>query len=327
MTKVSHVIEVIAMRLLGRAVARIAPAGNGANNRIYRVEDSAGRPYALKIYPFQGEQGRDRLGQEAAALRFLGDCGVAGVPPVVGILAEGNAALYGWIEGERIERPENQDLDALASFLLELQGLRARPAAAGLPNASASCFSLGEVVRQAEARAREFKRCEAPLVRAYVATEWRPDFDKYAQQAQDAYRERGFDADAPLSPRLRALSPSDFGTHNVLRRNDGSLAFVDFEYFGWDDPVKAVADAILHPGTEMDAAQRRRFCQAVVPYFAQDDDCFVFRLKTLYSLYGLIWCLICLNRYLKMGASATVATDLARVRERQRRAGELLGLE
>ena len=48
--------------------------------------------------------------------------------------------------------------------------------------------------------------------------------------------------------RLRVLSPSDFGFHNALRRPDGTIVFVDFEYFGWDDPAKMMADAMLHPG-------------------------------------------------------------------------------
>ena len=57
----------------------------------------------------------------------------------------------------------------------------------------------------------------------------------------------------------RSLVPSDFGFHNSLRRPDGSLAFVDFEYFGWDDPVKLTADILLHPGRPLAAPQRRRF--------------------------------------------------------------------
>ena len=64
--------------------------------------------------------------------------------------------------------------------------------------------------------------------------------------------------------------PSDFGFHNSLRREDGSLAFVDFEYFGWDDPVKLTADILLHPGSPLAASQRRRFRQAVCQLYGED---------------------------------------------------------
>src|ERR1700680_1391707 len=44
----------------------------------------------------------------------------------------------------------------------------------------------------------------------------------------------GLAFDAELPQEWRSLVPSDFGFHNSLRRPDGSLAFLDFEYFGWD---------------------------------------------------------------------------------------------
>ena len=49
----------------------------------------------------------------------------------------------------------------------------------------------------------------------------------------------------------RALSPSDFGLHNALRTKDGQLRFIDFEYFGWDDPVKLVSDTAIQPGSSL----------------------------------------------------------------------------
>ena len=49
----------------------------------------------------------------------------------------------------------------------------------------------------------------------------------------------------------RALSPSDFGLHNALRGQDGQLRFVDFEYFGWDDPVKLVSDSGDPSGSDL----------------------------------------------------------------------------
>ena len=59
-------------------------------------------------------------------------------------------------------------------------------------------------------------------------------------------------------PRHRALSPSDFGLHNAMRDEDGRLRFIDFEYFGWDDPVKLVSDTALHPGSELPGSSAKR---------------------------------------------------------------------
>jgi hypothetical protein len=42
------------------------------------------------------------------------------------------------------------------------------------------------------------------------------------------------------------VSPSDFGFHNAIRTASG-VRFIDFEFSGWDDPAKAVADFMLQP--------------------------------------------------------------------------------
>ena len=42
------------------------------------------------------------------------------------------------------------------------------------------------------------------------------------------------------------LSPSDFGFHNILSHHN-NLYYIDFEYAGWDDPYKLIADFILNP--------------------------------------------------------------------------------
>jgi hypothetical protein len=70
--------------------------------------------------------------------------------------------------------------------------------------------------------------------------------------------------DAELAADRRTLSPSDFGLHNAIRRPDGSLAFVDFEYFGWDDPAKTLVDFVLHPGMLVSSNLAREF--VTVPF-------------------------------------------------------------
>jgi hypothetical protein len=42
------------------------------------------------------------------------------------------------------------------------------------------------------------------------------------------------------------ISPSDFGFHNAISTASG-VRFIDFEFAGWDDPAKAVADFMLQP--------------------------------------------------------------------------------
>jgi hypothetical protein len=107
----------------------------------------------------------------------------------------------------------------------------------------------------------------------------------------------GLDFGAELPQEWRSLVPSDFGFHNSLRRSDGSLAFVDFEYFGWDDPVKLTADMMLHPGNTLALAQRRRFREAATRLYG-GDPAFAGRLSAYLPLFGLRWVLILLNEFI-----------------------------
>ncbi len=114
--------------------------------------------------------------------------------------------------------------------------------------------------------------------------------------------------------------PSDFGFHNSLRRRDGSLAFIDFEYFGWDDPVKLIADILLHPDKMLSPPQRKRLRQAAGRQYGEDATFFL-RLDAYLPLFGVRWVLIMLNEFiparwqLRMLAGDVVSWQNAKVRQ------------
>ncbi len=112
-----------------------------------------------------------------------------------------------------------------------------------------------------------------------------------------AYAAAGLSLGQPVDAAAQTLCPSDFGFHNALRRPSGQLVFIDFDYFGWDDPVKLTADFILHPGMRLAETLKRRFAAAAIAVYC-DDPAFRTRLALLYPLFALRWCLILLNEFL-----------------------------
>jgi hypothetical protein len=95
----------------------------------------------------------------------------------------------------------------------------------------------------------------------------------------------------------RILSPSDFGFHNAIRRPDGSLVFIDFEYFGWDDPAKLVSDFLWHPAMQLSEAHKQQFVSGVARAL-NNHALLAQRLPVAYPLYGVKWCTILLNEFL-----------------------------
>ena len=105
----------IASALSGRSVCTIGPAGAGGNNRVYRVTLDDGKAIALKFYPAQKEDPRDRLGAEWQALNLLCRHGVDHIPHPVAADHDNNCAIYKWIEGTKPE-PTHEAFDQMAKL-------------------------------------------------------------------------------------------------------------------------------------------------------------------------------------------------------------------
>ncbi|WP_247336010.1 MULTISPECIES: aminoglycoside phosphotransferase family protein [unclassified Bradyrhizobium] len=288
----------IGSRLAGARVASAQPARSGGNNRVFRLEMANGPPLALKHYP---SDGRDRLGQEYDALSFLARHGITSTPQPVAKDAHAFCALYQWFDGEAaVLRPQDDDADQLADFLIELQKLRDAEGAQNLRNASASIFSPEAAITQYEQRLDALRRAsdDHPDLRAFIEGSLVPSTAVAIRQLRRRYAELGRDPTADLAPTHRALSPSDFGLHNALRAEDGRLRFIDFEYFGWDDPVKLVSDTAIHPGSDLPEASANRLIERLSRAFEASDDAFAIRRDVLYPVFKGIWCLIVLNAYL-----------------------------
>jgi hypothetical protein len=318
----------LATRLLGQSVLAAWPVPRGGNNRIYLV-DAGSACYALKRYPCQDGDGRNRLGTEFRAVELLHGAGFADVPAPIAADARESAAIYEWIDGAPVEEIGVAEIDAALDLLRRLMALSDSGAGRDLSPASAACFSVAEVLAQIEAR---FNRLGEALpnppeaLRRYLDDEFAPVHHILAEATEHRLRRVGIALDGVLRPEQRLLSPSDFGFHNALRRPAGGIVFVDLEYFGWDDPAKLTLDFLMHAGHALPPEMAERFEAGAVALFGACDPQFAERLAALRPLIGLIWCLILLNEFLPdtvvrrgLGADAAAATQaaqLARSRER-----------
>jgi hypothetical protein len=288
----------VAGALAGGPVTISRLSTGGRNSRIWRV-DSAGQAFALKQYPSRRDDPRDRLATEVGALRLMERYRIDTVPRVAGVDGERGYALLSWIDGRDVTAIDDADIDAAVVFLTAIHGLRGTPWAAGQPAAAEACLSGWEIERQIQgrlARLRDVARNEAELV-DFIDGSVADRFAFEAAKAQRRVTGAGLAFDAELPQEWRSLVPSDFGFHNSLRKLDGTLAFVDFEYFGWDDPVKLTADILLHPGRPLAAQQRGRFRQAATQLYG-GDPAFATRLSAYLPLFGLRWVLILLNEFI-----------------------------
>lgn len=298
MTDDDHVLQV-AGTLTGARVSSIERRMGGSNNRLFRVVTADNVSYALKEYPRRAGDTRDRLGAEFDALRFMEQCGINEVPKAIAADRTAGFALYEWIDGTQVTDITDADLDAALVFVTRLHESRDTPGAAELRPASEACLSGAEIAAQVTrrfARLNDAAQAE-PRLAEFLSEEYAATADSVTAWSKREYETAGWVFDRPIEVGGRSLSPSDFGFHNAIRRADGRLIFVDFEYFGWDDPAKLTADFLLHPGMRLSSRHYARFRAGAEKIYSSDST-FAARLALVYPLYGLRWCMILLNEFL-----------------------------
>ena len=282
------IVRRIAQDVLGAPVLELARAGGGANADVYRLESPSGR-LALKRYRGGRISAEDRATNEFAALRFLGGAGLAEVPePIAGSAAHG-VLIMKWIDGVSVDRPHEGDFAEANAFLGAIFRLSAQSTDPPFGLASEACLSGVEIDRQIASRRNALVGC------AVLASLFREHFDPVYDRARAvAARAPGFAE--PISARQRRLVPADFGFHNALRGRDGRLRFFDFDYFGWDDPVKLAADFVLHPAMDLNEGEGKAFVRRMRAHLTEDAE-FERRFAVCYPLYALRWALIVLNMF------------------------------
>lgn len=295
-------------KALPSSVRSVERTGRGGNSRVFRVCCEDGGEFAAKFYFRRADRGRSRLDIEFNAISFMWQHGIRCIPQPLSANAEFDFALYEFVVGREVDAANvaAADIDQVVQFAAKLKDLSRLPASGTLPPAADACLNMGEMFRQIEHRLQRLggQRDDAPVERAlaqFLAEEFVPAFDDARTRVRIELGDDAFDRD--LRAANQTLSPSDFGFHNALRRASGALAFLDFEYFGRDDPAKMIADFLLHPAQALTEEIKRRFANSMLQSFASDRG-LIGRLKYVYPLVGLKWCMIMLNEF--------VPGDLAR---------------
>jgi Phosphotransferase enzyme family len=285
----------------------VEPLGAGNNSRVFRVALDGSRDcrrhVVVKFYRRDAGDARDRLTTEFESLRFLWQNNVRSIPCPIAIAHDRRCAIYEYVDGEVAgSAPPNAiDVDASVEFLRLLKQLRGVPGSQALSAASEACFSIDAIVANVAGRVERLRRApdgdDGRRMRRWLDNLFAPFEAETIAWARDTSAAAGIAFDRPLAADARTLSPSDFGLHNAIRRPDGRLAFVDFEYFGWDDPAKTIVDFLLHPGMQLPDALKRRFAIEAQALFA-DIPLLRARTRVVYPLFSLKWAVILLNDFL-----------------------------
>jgi hypothetical protein len=95
----------------------------------------------------------------------------------------------------------------------------------------------------------------------------------------------------------RIISPSDFGFHNCIIKENKEIIFIDFEYAGWDDPAKMVCDFFNQVAVPIDGKYIDNFIEEFQSS-KNNSQMVRNRIKLLLRAYRIKWCCIVLNVFI-----------------------------
>lgn len=274
------------------------------NSRIYKLELLNSEKYALKIYPERQQDKRKRLETEFSALLMLGEAGFS-VPKAVTMDHDVNWAVYSWIDGA-MPRQDELFLEESVDFIKRLRFLsQSSEQFKEFSFASEACLNGKEIEKQINDRLSFLKSVSSEALHQFLDVEFSPVLHNAIQSAKILLAKQ---FEIPLQPSLQILSPSDFGSHNAIKDSSGKSVFIDFEYFGWDDPVKLVSDFYWHPAMELTEELRELWLIKTKNIF-ESDETFEARLSVYLPLFGLRWCMILLNEFLPYRMQQRIHAD------------------
>jgi hypothetical protein len=318
-------------RLVERAahgkLLHFAPIAGGRNNKVFRAETSKG-VVLFKSYFYHPQDTRDRLGQEFSFLEYLQKAGCTFAARPILQDPETHTSLMEFMAGDRpaLDQITTWHIEQAITFYLAANQPEKRPFSVSLPMASEACFSLQQHAGMTQRRVDRLSQMQVESdvdreAQAYVKNELLATWQNVRAVLQRATAS-GVSLERELMVEERVLSPSDFGFHNSLHQVGMGLRFVDFEYAGWDDPAKLIADFANQPDMILPRALSDLFQKAVVAHDPNPERLRL-RVRWLEPLYQVKWACICLNDFLQLGRSRHAFTEGEREDHQQRRTFQL----
>lgn len=267
-----NTIKKIIEREIDKPIESVQEIDAGLNNRLFKIVTSEEK-YLVKLY--RKDTGI-MLKREFGALKYLKRRNITNVPTAYLKNDKQNIAVYSFEEG-KTKNPSQvtkEDLNKMAFFIASIHKLQPKKIRNKFLTANFACFSINDYLKNIYFRLEKFsvyaRSRSAPVIIKKLGRE------KIGIRIESLIQNilNGITDDV-LSRKLKIseerLSPVDFGVHNILFKKDGSLCFIDFEYFGRDDPVRAVADFLVHDRSlEISPLLKKYFQNQYLKYVGSD---------------------------------------------------------
>lgn len=268
---------------------------SGRNNKVFKVALPSQNYLAKFYFPSKQIHG-SRLNNEYTFLEALTNVGFNNIPKPLYRFDDIHLAFYEFIEGESLKKDEidKDHILCAANFFASINEFKDSPFFKKIGDASEAFKNLEDYLINLDTRISILKSSIIKNDENTEAIKFMNDFVlKWKDLKKDILLEKTIDL--PLEKEF--LSPSDFGFHNCIRKKEGTLIFIDFEYAGWDDYAKFLCDFFIQPDFEIPEKYFEEFSYCALKN-QRDKEALFYRAFSLLPVFRVKWCCIILNEFL-----------------------------
>ncbi len=274
------------------------------NNQIFEISLNNNKKFLVKRYSRIHGNNWDRGMKEFKTLSFLWNKGFRETPKPIYFYKNDNVGVYTFEKG-RILKPNEiheEHIKKAVNFLLKIHNLDNESKKLFSP-ASSACLSFQDYINTIDKRLKKIIShdfCETGNENGknFLKERIIPIIEKLKREFLMKAKEEEIDMKKELPIDEQVLTPADFGFHNILVDEKGNYKFIDFEYFGRDDPVRQILDFLHHDQSiEIDERLKKYFLDLYMRKMQKviDIDFFKKRFRLVNGLVGITWTLIYLN--------------------------------
>jgi hypothetical protein len=246
----------------------------------------------------------DRFESEVSLFEYAKECARNFIPNIYAIDEINRIILFEKISGKdvRLEEINTELILSAASFFSSLNKPEFKfTLGSKINNAAESCFSINNHLGLIEQRIITLEKAILNDLENQSASSTinliRSAFEKVKNHILNYANQNMIQLDLEIEINDRVISPSDFGFHNCLKKENNDLIFFDFEYSGWDDPAKVVGDFFNQLQIPVSEKYFQIFVEKAFENQKNKNE-LVSRAKLLLPLYKIKWACIAMNIFI-----------------------------
>ena len=275
------------------AINKISVVKSGKNSKIYKISTDK-KKIILKSY--YGKK-KIRIKKEFQFYKYLNQINIKNVVTPIAFDFKNNFLALPYIVGKKIHNIQNKHIIQFSNFINKINQKNIHSKIIGLAiegindrkNHIIICenrINKLKLVKKGGLVQKEFHLfLNKKIIPTFKALKDKINSKKIFYQTK--YK---------LYKKDMIISPSDLGFHNAIESKK-KIFFFDFEYGGYDDPVKLICDFYCQPNQKVSLKQKEKFKERIIKKYKNYKE-LDYLISVLLPIYQLKWCCIILNEFI-----------------------------